>query len=111
MIGFPAGATERGKGISLSEIIPFEVEGTQWRFGVDEGGRPYVVAADVARTFDYASTQKVLQVVDDEEKGLTSVVTPGGEQRLYVIYEDGIWELIFRSSKPEAKRIKKQVFT
>lgn len=23
-----------------------------------------------------------------------------------VIYEDGIWELIFRSSKPEAKAIK-----
>jgi phage antirepressor YoqD-like protein len=28
---------------------------------------------------------------------------------MWVIYEDGIWELIFRSNKPEAKAIKKRV--
>lgn len=93
----------------MSEIQLFEVEGSQWRFGQDEDGRPYVVAADVARRLEYASTQKALQVVDNDEKGLTAVVTPGGTQQMWVLYEDGVWELIFRSGKPEAKRIKKRV--
>ena len=35
--------------------------------------------------------------------------TPGGPQQLNVIYEDGIWELIFRSSLPGAKAIKGRV--
>lgn len=87
----------------------FDVQDRQWRFGTTEDGVPYVVAADVAKSFDYASTQKALQVVDADEKGSTDVVTPSGVQHMGVIYEDGIWELIFRSTKPEAKAIKKRV--
>ncbi|MGH8877444.1 MAG: phage antirepressor [Stackebrandtia sp.] len=87
----------------------FKVHGADWRMGVTDDGRPYAVAADIAPTFDYAKTQNALAVVSDDEKGYEIVVTPGGRQRMAVIYEDGIWELIFRSSKPEAKAIKKRV--
>lgn len=87
----------------------FAVGGTNIRFGVTDDGRPYAVASDFAKTMGYAKTQNATDVLDAEEKGHAQVVTPGGLQRLAVIYEDGMWELIFRSTLPGAKAIKKQV--
>lgn len=87
----------------------FDVQDRQWRFGTTEDGVPYVVAADVAKSFDQRDADKVLRLLEDDEKGTQIVGTPGGPQQMKVIYEDGIWELIFRSTKPEAKAIKKRV--
>lgn len=92
-----------------SEVLLFEVHGHNWRWGTEPDGTPWAVAADVARSFDYASAQKALQVIDADEKGSTDVVTPSGVQRMGIIYEDGLWELVFRSSKPEAKALKKRI--
>lgn len=66
------------------DIQLFNVGQHEWRFGVTGEGIPYAVAADVAKTFDYASTQKALQVIDADEKGSTDVVTPSGVQHMGV---------------------------
>lgn len=87
----------------------FAVGDRTWRFGTTDTGRPYAVAADVAKTFDYRDAANALRALDDDEKGTQIVSTPGGSQQMNVIYEDGLWELIFLSRKPEAKAIKKRV--
>jgi anti-repressor protein len=87
----------------------FNVSGADIRFGLTDDGTPYAVAADFAKTMGYAKTQNATDILDDEEKGYAHVVTPGGRQRLAVIYEDGLWELIFRSTLPGAKAIKSRV--
>lgn len=87
----------------------FTVGDRPWRFGTTDTGRPYVVASDVAKSFDYRDAANALRVLDADEKGTQIVSTPGGSQKMTVIYEDGIWELIFLSRKPEAKAIKKRV--
>lgn len=89
----------------------FDVGGTNIRFGVAEDGRPYAVASDFAKTMGYRDAEKATRLLDEDEKGTQIVGTPGGPQQMKVIYEDGIWELIFRSSLPGAKAIKKQVKT
>jgi len=96
----------------MSELDLFATAGdglTPDRFGITEDGRVYVEAPAYARALKYSSTQKCLQVVDDEEKGQLQRLTPGGTQMISVIYEDGIWELIFRSTLPSAKAIKSRV--
>ncbi|MBB4935693.1 prophage antirepressor-like protein [Lipingzhangella halophila] len=93
----------------MTDIQLFDVGDQPWRFGVTDDGHPYAVAADVAGTFEYRDAANALRLLDDDEKGTQIVSTPGGDQRLSVVYEDGIWELIFRSTKPEARTIKKQV--
>jgi len=93
----------------MSELQIFDVEGHSIRFGVAEDGRPYSVAADYAKAMRYAKTQNATDLLDEDEKGHAIIVTPGGPQRLAVIYEDGMWELIFRSTLPGAKAIKKRV--
>jgi anti-repressor protein len=93
----------------MADLQPFDVEGRAWRFGQDDDGTPWAVAADVAKSFDQRDADKITRLLDEDEKGTRIVGTPGGPQSMKVIFEDGIWELIFRSTKPEAKAIKKRV--
>jgi prophage antirepressor-like protein len=78
-------------------------------FGIDEHGRAYVQAPPFAKALDYRDAANALRILSDDEKGTHIVSTPGGDQRVSVIFEDGIWELIFRSTKPSAKAIKAKV--
>ena len=101
----------------------FNVSNTDIRFGTTDDGRPYAVAADYAKALDYSSAQKALQIVDEDDKDQLSIptwvtgeVNDAGQRagawqsrKQWVIFEDGLWELIFRSSLPGAKAIKKQV--
>lgn len=87
----------------------FDVSGVGIRFGVTEDGTPYAVASDFAKTMGYRQTKNALDLLDEEEKGFALTETPGGRQRLAVVLEDGMWELIFRSTLPGAKAIKARV--
>jgi anti-repressor protein len=93
----------------MSELQVFDVEGSNMRFGTAEDGRPYVVAEDFTPQLEYSRARDALRMVDEDEKGAQIVRTPGGPQQMAVLYEDGIWELIFLSRKPRAKAIKKRV--
>jgi prophage antirepressor-like protein len=93
----------------MTTPIMFDVQGSDIRFGVTEGGRPYAVASDYAKAMGYTRTSDALKLLDDDEKGAAICRTPGGKQELRVIFEDGMWELIFRSSLPGAKAIKTRV--
>ena len=87
----------------------FNVSGADIRFGQTEDGTPYAVANDYAKAMGYRDAANALRLLDEGEKGTQIVSTPGGDQRVSVIYEDGMWELIFRSSLPGAKVIKSRV--
>jgi len=78
-------------------------------FGLTDGGVAYVVAGPFAKAMGYRDAEKATRLLDEAEKGTQIVGTPGGDQRVSVIYEDGIWELIFRSTLPSAKSIKARV--
>jgi prophage antirepressor-like protein len=89
--------------------IVFDVQGSDIRFGTAEDGTPYSVASDFAKSMGYLQASDATRLLEDDEKGQQIVLTPGGPQQMNVIYEDGMWELIFRSTLPGAKVIKKRV--
>ncbi len=70
-------------------------------------GEPWFVASDVteALTLSTEATRRL----DDDEKGLRTVQTPGGQQEVIIINESGLYSLILTSRKPEAKKFKKWV--
>lgn len=83
-------------------------------FGIDEHGRAYVVASAFAKAMGYRDASNALRILDDAETGTQIVSTSERSGRVAdrpvsVIYEDGIWELIFRSTLPSAKAIKARV--
>lgn len=93
----------------MTDIQPYDVLGATWRWGTTPDGTPFAVAVDVARSFGHRDSDRVTRLLEDDEKGTQIVGTPGGPQEMTVVYEDGIWELIFRSGRPEALALKKRV--
>lgn len=50
-----------------------------------------------------------IESLDDDEKGVCTVYTPGGPQSVSTISESGLYSLVMRSRKPEAKPFKRWV--
>jgi prophage antirepressor-like protein len=93
----------------MSNLIPFDLDGVEVRFGTDHDGRSWVAAHDFAVRLGYRDAANALRNVEKDDKGTQIVSTPGGDQRISVLYEEGIWELVFLSRRPEAKAVKARV--
>jgi prophage antirepressor-like protein len=76
---------------------------------VDDSGNPWFVAADVCDALEIKNSRQALKKLDDDEKGVISSDTLGGAQSLATVNEAGLYELIFRSRKPEAKEFKRWI--
>lgn len=90
-------------------LQPFNFKGHEVRVLVAEDGEPRWVASDVAKILDYSESAAMTRHLDEDEKGLSIVQTPGGGQRVQVITESGLYSAILRSRKPEAKEFKRWV--
>ena len=68
-------------------------------------GEPWFVAMDVCSALGYRNvSQTVGDHLDDDEKGVSTGYTPGGQQALTIISESGLYALVLRSRKPEARK-------
>lgn len=72
-------------------------------------GDPWFVANDICRVLALTNPRKAVGDLDDDEKGVTISDTLGGQQEMNVVSESGMYSLIFRSRKPEARRFRKWV--
>lgn len=87
-----------------------EILGKQFRiFGDFEN--PLFLAKDVAEWIEYdtSSINKMLNNVDETEKVRKNVPTPGGNQEMWFLTEDGLYEVLMLSRKQIAKEFKKQI--
>ena len=91
--------------MSLS-VFKFEAHEVR---SITKDGEPWFVVADVAAVLDYSEASAMTRTLDDDEKGLHTVQTLGGDQQLVTINESGLYSAILKSRKPEAKRFKKWV--
>ena len=72
-------------------------------------GEPQWIAKDVCEALGIAQPHRSLASLDDDEKGRHIVTTLGGPQELQTVNEAGLYSLILRSRKPEAKRFKRWI--
>lgn len=72
-------------------------------------GNPWFVAKDICQALNHTNSRVAISSLDDDEKGVRKVYTLGGMQELTIINESGLYSLIVRSNKPEAKIFKKWV--
>ena len=76
----------------------------------DENGEPWFVAADVCRVLDIKNPSDTINNrLDSDERGIEIIYTPSGDQEMLVVNESGLYNLLFRSPKPEAKKFRKWV--
>jgi len=76
---------------------------------ITKDGEPWFVAADVCSVLGIANNRNATARLDDDEKDVRLMDTPGGKQETTIVNESGLYSLILRSDKPEAKRFKKWV--
>ena len=74
-------------------------------------GEPWFVAKDLGDILGFANVRVEVSRLDDDERRVSQIVTPsnGGYSDVSVISESGLYALIFRSTKPEAKQFSRWV--
>ena len=72
-------------------------------------GEPWWVLADVCRVLGIKNSRDVVNRLDPDEKGVAQIDTPGGPQQMTIINESGLYKVILRSDKPEAKKFTRWV--
>lgn len=71
------------------------------------GGEPWFVGKDVATILGYERTADAIRAhVDDDDKGVGEIQTPGGKQKIIIINESGLYSLVLSSKLPTAKKFK-----
>jgi prophage antirepressor-like protein len=91
----------------ITALPTFAYDGRQVRVMTDEQGVPWFVAADVLGLL--ALDRKAMERLDSDERGVSSVHTPGGYQSMTTVNESGLYSLILGSRKPEARAFKRWV--
>lgn len=89
-------------------VMLYQYEGREVRT-VIEDGQPYWIAKDICDVLELSNSRKALGRLDDDQKGVTLSDTPGGVQEMATVNESGLYELIIRSDKPQAKAFRKWV--
>lgn len=91
------------------QVFQHEMFGSLRAVRKEPQGEPWFVAKDVCGCLDLTNAAQTLSYLDDDEKGIISNDTPGGKQQMLVISEPGLYSLVLRSRKPEAKAFKRWV--
>lgn len=86
----------------------FENAGQQLE-AIEIDGQIWFVAKDVAKILDITNSRHFAKILDDDEKRVYELCTPGGKQGVTIITESGLYKVIARSNKPEAKTFQRWV--
>lgn len=89
------------------ELTPFDFDGQAVRV-VTINGEPWFVLADVCRVLSIANPSDAATRIDPDALGTTEVIdSMGRPQRVRIVSEAGVYEVVFLSRKPEARDFKR----
>ena len=94
----------------MSNLVSFAFEDNLVRSRLDENGEPWFVAKDVCRVLEIANHRDAVAQLDEDEKdgvGISDAI--GREQETTIISESGLYALVFRSRKPQAREFSRWV--
>lgn len=96
-----------------TQLTPFCFGDNLVRVVEDENGEPWFVAKDVCKVLELENVTKALYGLDEDEK-ITLTISNGNPRagipnEMNLISESGLYALVFRSRKPEAKAFSKWV--
>ena len=98
-----------------NEIQLFKFQEHEVRTVKEEDGQVWFVAKDVCEILGIKNSRDAIKSLDDDEKmtvGLTDTQKKrGGARVLTYVNEPGLYKLIFKSKRPEAKQFTKWVTT
>lgn len=95
----------------MSDLVPFQFDAHEIRVNTDDPGNILWNLADLCAAFGLSNPSEVVSRLESDEYNTLRISEgiPGNPGRLFV-NEKGLYRLIFRSNKPEAKRFQNWVF-
>ena len=92
----------------MNELKIFRYQNNEVRT-IEQNGEPWFVLKDVCGILGIRNTADTYNRLDDDEKGVGQIDTLVGMQRVNIVNESGLYNVILRSDKPEAKPFRKWV--
>lgn len=92
----------------MNELQIFSYNGKEVRT-IQKDGEPWWVLKDVCNVLDLSDTNKTAERLDVDELTRIKFVTGGQNREMLCINESGLYNVILRSDKPEAKPFRKWV--
>lgn len=74
---------------------------------IDKEDGTWFVAKDVSDYFGDKNYKRSLRALDDDEKGVTRLNTPGGMQDINIINESGLYHFLFNMTPENARNVPK----
>ena len=92
-----------------TELQIFNYEGNRVRT-IQRDGEPWWVLKDVCAVLELGSPHKVAERLEEDERNQTPLVDAiGRRQEMTIVSEAGLYSVILRSDKPEARQFKRWV--
>ena len=92
----------------MNELQTFTYQDSPIRT-VQLDGEPWFVLKDVCAVLGISKYRDTADRLDEDERGAARVDTLGGAQDMTIINESGLYNVILRSDKPEARPFRKWV--
>ena len=92
----------------MNELTIFNFENQQVRTIIQDS-EPWFVAKDVCDVLGHTNSRVATERLDEDEKGVSKVYTPGGGQEMTIINESGLYALVLTSNIPKAKAFKRWI--
>lgn len=93
-----------------TEIQTFNFNASTLRTLTDEAGDPWFVLKDCMNILNLGNPTETVKMFDDDEFSTTEVIDSiGRRQQTYIISEPGLYRLVMKSRKPEAREFQRWV--
>lgn len=93
----------------MDNLQVFNFDGHELTVVINQDGNPMFVANQVCKMLDISNARDAISRLEEDEKRVSEIPTPGGNQNVNLVTESGLYTLIFRSNKEEAKKFRKWV--
>lgn len=92
-----------------TQIFTYQDESPFPFTAIEIDGEAWFIAKEICRFLEIANPSREVEDLDEDEKMLYSMSISNKLQSLIIVNESGLYNLIFRSKKPSAKRFRKWV--
>ena len=93
----------------MNKVTIFKYEESKLVRTLNLNGEPWFVLRDVCEVLGLGNSRMVADRLDEDEKGVSQILTPGGMQKLPIINESGLYSLVLSSKLPKAKQFRRWV--
>ena len=88
----------------------FDFKGNLVRMKTDQEEQYWFAATDICAILDIVDTRQAVENLDEDEKYLGGILHHSGQERkTWMVNEFGLYSLVLKSRKPEAKEFKRWI--